>query len=86
MPLAVPSSIQDGDPTALLDPARTSEILRRQPLEPDGDESLQSLDSLVDELADVIVRGPAELAKRQLLLKPGHVLAGIISIVTTSMS
>ena len=79
MPLAIPGSIQDSDPTALLDPARTSEILRRQPLEPDGDESLESLDSLVDELADVTVRGPAELAKRQLLVKTGHVLAGIIS-------
>ena len=77
--MPVPGSIQDGDPTALLDPARTSEILRRQPPEPDGDESLESLDSPVDELADVTVRGPAELAQRQLLVKTGHVLAGIKS-------
>ena len=78
-PLAVPGAIQsssDGAPAALLDPARTSEILRKQPLEPDADDSLETLDSLEAELADVTVRGPAELAKRQLLVKPGEVLAG----------
>ena len=79
-PLVVPGATQssDGAATALLDPARTSEILRRQPLEPDADDSLDSLDA---ELDDITVRGPAELAKRQLLVKPGHVLAGLSIIL-----
>ena len=79
-PLVVPGATQssDGAATALLDPARTSEILRRQPLEPDADDSIDSLDA---ELDDITVRGPAELAKRQLLVKPGHVLAGLSIIL-----
>lgn len=72
-PAGVPGSIEE----ASLDPSRTSEILRRQHSQEDAatqdlDGSLESIESLED---DEHIRGPAELAKRQVLAKPGHILA-----------
>jgi hypothetical protein len=61
-----------------LDASRTSEILRRQQPEPantgGATETLDFDDSLDSLLDDGPVRGPAELAKRQLLAPRDHIL------------